>query len=239
MVVPSAVAPLLRELGQIADGLALPAYAVGGCVRDWLLGIKKTADLDVTVEGNGLILARQAAAALKAELTEHQQFGTATLELPGKANQRIDVSSCRKEAYSQPAAYPKVTPGALQDDLFRRDFTINAMAVSINRKTFGHCVDPFKGREDLGKGCLRVLHEGSFSDDPSRILRGIRFLKRFDLHWDPRTRELTLKAIADGELGRLNAGRLARELGHMADEPNPKACFNALAEMLDAAIKLS
>ena len=153
--------------------------------------------------------------------------------------QRLDVATCRKETYSKPAAYPKVAPGKLTDDLFRRDFTINAMAVSISPATFGRLIDPFKGKADLSRGCLRVLHDRSFVDDPSRILRSIRFLKRFDLRWDAHTRTLMLQAVASGFLGELNVGRLERELGHMFDEPNPRACFDALAELLDDAEKIS
>jgi len=111
------------------------------------------------------------------------------------------------------------------------------MAVSISPATFGRLIDPFKGKADLSRGCLRVLHDRSFVDDPSRILRGIRFLKRFDLRWDTHTRALMLQAIASGFLGELNVGRLERELGHMFDEPDPRACFDALAELLDAAKK--
>lgn len=235
VMIPTAAASLLHEVGRAAEGLRLPVYAVGGCVRDWLMGIKKTPDLDVAVEGNGLLLARQAALALKAKITEHQQFGTATLWVPGKAIQRIDVASCRKEAYSRPGSYPKVSAGKLKDDLFRRDFSINAMAVSINQKAFGSLFDLFKGREDLSRGCLRVLHGRSFIDDPSRILRGIRFLARFGFYWEASTRRLALEAIASGGLGGLNFGRLARELGYMADEPDPKACFNELALLIHDA----
>jgi len=239
VIIPSSVTPVLRKIGQMAEALKTPAYAVGGCVRDWLLGLAKTPDLDVTVEDGGLVLARRAAEALNARLTEHQQFGTATLDISSPRMQRVDVATCRKETYSKPAAYPKVVPGRLTDDLFRRDFTINAMAVLISPGTFGRLIDPFKGKADLSRGCLRVLHSRSFVDDPSRILRGIRFLKRFELRWDAHTRGLLLQAIASGLLGELNVGRLERELGHMFDEPNPRACFDALAELLDDAEKIS
>lgn len=238
VVVPTAVVSLLHDLGRIADALHLPVYAVGGCVRDWLLGIKQTPDLDVTVEGNGLWFARQAASQLGAELVEHQQFGTATLSFAGKANQRIDIASCRKESYSRPAAYPKVVAGKLRSDLVRRDFSVNAMAVSINDKSFGSLTDPFKGKADLSKGCLRVLHERSFIDDPSRILRGIRFMARFGFHWETATRKQAVEAIAAGGLGELNFGRLAREMDAMTDEPDPKACFDELALLISDAEKL-
>lgn len=238
MAIPASASSLLRKIGLIAQAQGMPAYAVGGCVRDWLLGSAKTPDLDVTVEGDGLIIARRAAQALGAILTEHQQFGTATLDISSSRLKRIDVASCRKETYSKPADYPKVAPGKLEDDLFRRDFTVNAMAVSISPGSFGQLVDPFNGEADLSKACLRVLHGRSFIDDPSRILRGVRFLKRFDWHWDAHTRALALQAIASGALGRLNVGRLAKELEHMCDEPDPKACFNGLADLLSDAMKM-
>lgn len=237
--VPSALKPLLHVIGKQADAWRLSAYAVGGCVRDWLLSARQTPDLDISVAGDALLLARKVAGCFSGKLIEHRQFGTATLELKGAGHRRIDFSGCRKEVYSRPAAYPKVSAGSLKEDLFRRDFSINAMAVVINSAGFGKLLDPFNGKKDLAAGMLRVLHARSFSDDPSRILRGVRFLARFGLHWDAKTYTLAVRAIAEGMLGELNVGRLGRELEHMIDEPKPRRCFDALAGLLAAAQKAS
>ncbi len=244
--IPKRVEPLLREVGRIADDHGVSAYAVGGCVRDWLLGRAGTSDLDVTVEGSGIELAQAVSRAMRATLTTHQQFGTATMQVhpalsrKGGVNPtgrtrplRVDFASCRREVYTRPAAYPSVSPGTLEEDLCRRDFTINAMALAISPGRFGIMIDPSHGLQDLRRKVLRALHERSFLDDPSRILRGIRFAQRFGLRWEPRTERAAREAIAAGALGRLNAGRFGKELDRMCDEPDPKTCFEQLAELLN------
>ena len=232
--VPDRLAPLLRSIGRIADGLGLPAYAVGGCVRDWQLGSPDRTDVDVTVEGDGIGVARAVARAFGGTVRAHPQFGTATVTL---GSRRVDFATCRRESYAKPAAYPTVTPGTLEDDLFRRDFTINAMAVALSSARFGLLVDPFHGAEDLDRRRLRMLHERSFLDDPSRILRGIRFAERFTLRWEPRTARALREAMAGGVLGRLNAGRLRKELDRMLDEPDPSACLQRFAACLASAAR--
>jgi tRNA nucleotidyltransferase (CCA-adding enzyme) len=232
---PSAIRPLLQEIGRIADDHRVAAYAVGGCVRDWLLGLTRTADVDVAVVGDGIAFARQLAQAFGVGVTSHQQFGTATLVLkPTRGRQpiRVDVASCRKETYREPAAYPKVTAGSLQDDLFRRDFTINALAMAINPKSFGKLVDPFGGAQDLKARRLRILHPKSFLDDPSRILRAVRFTQRFGLAMDSQTLRCLRRAMVSGVLARLNRGRLRKELDRMAEEPDPIACLKQLNQWL-------
>ena len=128
-----------------------------------------------------------------------------------------------------------MSPGTLEDDLFRRDFTINAMAVAIAPGRLGMLVDPFQGLRDLHRKTLRMLHGRSFLDDPSRILRGIRFAQRFGLRWERQTQRALKAAIAAGALGRLNAGRLRKELDRMCDEPDPRACFEQFAKLLKPA----
>lgn len=210
--VPDDVKPLLAAIGKVAAERAVAAYAVGGCVRDWLLGIMDTLDLDVTVEGDGIGLARRVADRLGGTVVVHEQFGTATVELPTKPPRKVDFATCRKETYAKPAAYPKVAPGSLKDDLFRRDFTINAMAMEIRPETFGRLVDPFGGWADLTARRLRILHAKSFRDDPSRIVRGMRFMRRYALAIEPSTAR-ALKAALDADaLADLNRGRLRREL---------------------------
>jgi tRNA nucleotidyltransferase (CCA-adding enzyme) len=228
-IIPANVRPLLRTIGEVADAHGMRAYAVGGCVRDWLLGLKGITDLDVTIEGNGMEVARAVSRVLKGSLHVHQQFGTATVVLP---RMRVDVATCRKETYTKPAAYPRIAAGTLRDDLRRRDFTINAMAIAIHPHRFGVVVDPCGGRKDLTTKTLRILHRRSFLDDPSRILRGVRFVQRFGLRWERSTLRAAREAMAEGALGWLNAGRLRKELDRMRAEPHPRACLDAFAWLL-------
>ena len=240
--IPRRVEPLLRAIGRLADERGMRAYAVGGCVRDWLFGLIGTPDLDVTVEGDGIAVAQAAARALGGTLTVHRQFGTATQRLRRQGHGgrpggplRVDFATCRRETYARPAAYPKVAAGTLGGDLFRRDFTINAIAAALGPARFGALADPFHGARDLRQRCLRVLHARSFLDDPSRLLRGIRFAHRFGLRWEPATRRAAREAVAAGALGWLNAGRLRRELDRMREEPDPLACYEELAALLNSS----
>jgi len=243
--VPSEMRPLLQEIGRIAQQQGVAAYAVGGCVRDWLSGIDRTTDVDIAVVGEGIAFARALARACGTRATPHEQFGTATLTVerswerarrPTRAHTstplRIDVASCRKETYAQPAAYPKVAAGTLKDDLFRRDFTINAMAMALAPNHFGALVDPFGGCRDLKRRRLRILHPRSFLDDPSRILRAARLTARFGLSLEPKTSQRLRQAVASGMLARLNRGRVRKEFERLIAEPDPLACLAHLGQWL-------
>ena len=240
---PRAVVPMLQAIGRIAEARGMSSYAVGGCVRDWLLGCVTETDLDVTVEGQGIDVARAAAHAFGGTLRVHAQFGTATILLSraamalgtpasGALVLRVDLATCRREAYAEPAAYPRVTIGTLEDDLFRRDFTMNAMAVAMTPQRFGRLIDPFGGLRDLRRRRLRILHPRSFLDDPSRILRGVRFAQRFHLQWERGTARALQEAVAAEALGWLNPGRWRKELDRMREEPDPRACVRALAALV-------
>ena len=233
--VPAAVRPVLQAVGRTAASLRARAYAVGGCVRDWLLALPTIEDLDVTVEGDGLGVAQAAAQALGGGgVVFHAQFGTATVRVPRAGGAlRVDVATCRKETYAKPAAYPKVAPGRLMDDLARRDFSINAMALDLDAARFGELIDPFGGAADLQTRLLRVLHSRSFLDDPSRLLRGVRLATRFRLAWEPDTAAAAAAAVRAGALGWLNAGRVRKELERLAGELDPAACARALARLLE------
>ena len=251
--VPESVRGLLEQIGHLAEAQKVQAYAVGGCVRDWLLGLSETVDVDIAVEGDGVAFAQRLAQAFEGSIRVHPAFGTSTVMIrsdklslasseryprrqaqQGQARQRssepfrIDVATCRRETYAKPAAYPKVAPGTLKDDLSRRDFTINAMAVALAPRDFGRLIDPFQGAKDLRQKRLRILHARSFVDDPSRILRGIRFAHRFGLRWERKTEQAMREALAAGALGWLNAGRLRKERELMAHEPRPDACLRRL-----------
>lgn len=239
MIIPVRSRPLLRVIGRLADRCDVRAYAVGGCVRDWLAGGSAGMDLDIVVEGHGIAFARELVRALGGSLDTHEQFGTAVAvvrhRLYGAHAMRIDVATARRESYAEPAAYPRIVAGTLEDDLFRRDFTINAMAVAIGSRRFGALMDPFGGASDLERKLLRILHARSFLDDPSRILRGIRFRHRFGLRWDRSTAAALEEAVSSGALGRLNAGRVRKEFDRMGCEPDPGACFQELAGWIEGA----
>jgi len=218
---------IIGIVGKIADKLKLPAYIVGGPVRDKLLGIANY-DLDFVVEGDGIRFAQELNKTLKGKLTIYRAFGTATIALKEK---KIDIVTARKETYKHPAAYPTVKPGAIKDDLFRRDFTINAMAISVNKKNFGELVDFYGGQKDLKKGVIRILHNKSFMDDPTRIFRAVRFSVRFGFKIEPHTKKLIKEAALDGLLGEVNAGRIRKEIELFLKEKNPKKCLETFSKL--------
>jgi len=219
---------IIEIVGKIADKLKIPAYTVGGPVRDKLLGISNC-DLDFVVEGDGIKFAEALNKKLKGRLTAYKAFGTATIKLKGK---RIDIVTSRKETYTHPAAYPTVKPGAIKDDLFRRDFTINAMAIGLNKKNFGRLVDFYGGRKDLKKGIIRIMHDKSFMDDPTRIFRAVRFSVRFGFKIEPHTKKLIKEAVLDGFLGEVNAGRIRKEIEAFLKEKNPKKCLDVFSKLM-------
>lgn len=226
--IPKEVLGLLKSIGKIADKDKMRAYAVGGFVRDLLLD-KKNLDLDIVAEGDAIMLAKKIAKIFKVRPAVHKQFGTATLKM---SSLRIDFATCRKEVYKRPAAYPKVAPGSIKDDLFRRDFTINAMAMSLNRGSFGRLLDFYGGLKDLNEKMIRVLHNASFSDDPSRCLRAIRFEQRYNFNIETDTEKMMHKAISEGMLCLLNKGRLKKELLLMVQEEKPLSCIKRLCEFV-------
>jgi len=215
-------------VGKIADELKIKAYIVGGPVRDKLLGMPNY-DLDFVVEGDGIKFAEVLNKKLNGKLITYKAFGTATIDLKGK---RIDIVTARKETYKRPAAYPTVKPGKIKDDLFRRDFTINAMALAIDKKGFGKLVDFYGGQKDLTKGVIRVLHDKSFMDDPTRIFRAVRFSVRFGFKIDPHTKRLMKEAVMGGFLGDVNAGRIRKEIELFLKEKNPKKCLDVFSKLM-------
>jgi tRNA nucleotidyltransferase (CCA-adding enzyme) len=217
----------LQPILQKAQSADLPVYLVGGCVRDLVLG-KEPIDVDVVVEGPADTFAKSAARSYKAKLVSHAQFLTHTLVFPG--GRHLDIATARTETYPEPAALPVVEPASLQDDLYRRDFSINALALSLNSTDFGHLWDPFGGAEDLRAEQVRVLHANSFKDDPTRIFRAARFAGRFgyDLEW--RTREWLSEAVAQQLPGRLSGARLREELIPILLEKDPRPALHLLCE---------
>ncbi|HEX9415256.1 MAG TPA: CBS domain-containing protein [Gaiellaceae bacterium] len=190
-------------------------YLVGGTVRDILLG-ERNFDVDVAVEGDGIAFARTLATALGGRVRPHDKFGTAVV-LYGEEG-RVDVVTARTEFYDAPAALPAVEHALIREDLFRRDFTINAMAVSLKGEDFGRLVDPFGGRRDLEAETIRVLHNLSFIDDPTRIFRAVRYENRYGFRMDEHTAGLARGCIEMGLVGDLSSARLRDELVALLEE---------------------
>jgi tRNA nucleotidyltransferase (CCA-adding enzyme) len=228
---------LLRKLGELADERGVGAYVVGGVVRDLVLDVGAGFDLDVVVEERGEEFAETAAARLGGSVKAHTRFGTAILVVPGGG--KVDVATARSEVYERPGALPVVTPGPIARDLERRDFTINSMAVTINAGDFGRLLDFHGGHADLTKrGILRVLSERSFEDDPTRILRGVRFAARFGFGFEPETERLLRQAVAEDRLSTVSGERIANEIVLILGEPEPWPPVERLATwgILDAIV---
>ncbi|MDP2905637.1 MAG: CCA tRNA nucleotidyltransferase [Candidatus Omnitrophota bacterium] len=215
---PQEMRGLIKLVGDVAAQKNMRVYLVGGFVRDLLLGATNL-DLDVVVEGDGISFAEDVAAELGSKLIRHHAFGTATI-VSGH-HLKIDVATARKEAYASPAQLPVVQPGSLKDDLFRRDFTINAMAVDINPNDFGRLIDFYGGISDLKNKKVRVLHDLSFFDDPTRILRAVRFEQRYGFHIEPRTLKRLKGAAKRGMLEAVEPQRMRDELILMLKEKEP------------------
>ncbi len=228
------VDPALQKVIKHLQKNGTEAYLVGGAVRDILLRCK-ILDYDiVTTMPSGRTLGKLASA-LKGRLTTYPEFGTASIIL--NQGQRFDFSQTRTEFYSQPAALPKIIPSNLLWDLFRRDFTINAMAISINNYDFGQLIDPFDGLNDLRRGIIRIIHERSFVDDPTRIFRALRYSARFNFNIEPSTNKLLHKAIKCGYHKLLSGERVKNELFLISKE---QSWLRIIKKLLGAGIiKLS
>ncbi len=225
---PVEIKDLINLISQAAALRKWPVYLVGGFVRDLLLG-KDNYDLDIVVEGEADILAADLAAKLGGRYVRHHQFGTATVY---KGHLKIDLATARREIYVKPAALPQVEFGTLQEDLKRRDFTINAMAVNINQGNFGKLMDFYQGRQDLRAKKIRVLHDLSFVDDPTRILRSIRFEQRFGFRLESHTLKLLQSACQEKMLEITQPQRLREELILMLKEKQPLAQLKRLSQLV-------
>ena len=207
---------LLGEIGKTAGARGEAAYLVGGVVRDLLLG-QPNLDLDLVVEGKAIPLARQLAKAKNWGVRTHPRFGTAKLYWKDFS---LDLVTARSETYGRPGALPTVKPGTIQDDLFRRDFTINAMAVHLSPESFGELIDPHGGQRDLEERLIRILHRRSFSDDPTRILRALRYEQRLDFRLEQDTEGLIQRDL--DKLDAVTGERLWHELELILEEECPE-----------------
>jgi tRNA nucleotidyltransferase (CCA-adding enzyme) len=218
---------LLRQAGEVAERLRYHAYVVGGFVRDLFLHISNL-DLDIVVEGNGIHFAKELAAELKATVRTHRKFGTATVIL--RDGTRIDVATARLEYYEYPAAIPTVELSSIKLDLYRRDFTVNAMAIHLNPERFGTLVDFFNSQNDLKRQRISVLHNLSFVEDPARIFRAIRFEQRLDFRIAKHTEKLLKNAVQMRLFERFSPPRFFNELRLILSEDNPLPALRRMAE---------
>ncbi len=222
---PQKLLALVKSINGQAVERGERVYLVGGVVRDMFLGYPNF-DLDLVVEGTAVKLAQQVAETSQAKLLAHHRFGTAKLRYE---NFTLDLATARKEAYTRPGALPIVTPGTLKDDLIRRDFTINAMAISLGSNDYGDLTDPHQGKNDLEHRLIRILHPGSFSDDATRILRAVRYEQRLGFGIETQTARLLNRDIP--MLDTISGARIRHELELIFREKLPELALKRLGEM--------
>lgn len=234
---------LIRLVRTEAERLDMPLYLVGGSVRDLLLG-RAINDFDLTVEGDAAKLAESILRKFAGKVVFHSRFGTATWTLDETTFKRLDVPllgassfpafldfiSARAESYPKPGALPAVKRSTIDDDLRRRDFSINAMALRLDGRFWGQLHDPLNGQADLERKRIRVLHERSFVDDPTRMLRAIRYEKRYGFEIEPETLKL-FNAESRNVLSQLSGERLRHEIDLMYDESDPSAMLRRAADL--------
>ncbi len=215
---PKRIQSLLAEFGQVGDTLGYSVYAVGGFVRDLLMRVENL-DLDIVVEGDGIKFAEEFEKRAHCRIRTHRKFGTAIILFTDGF--KVDVATARVEVYESPAALPTVERGPVKMDLYRRDFTINALAIQLNPKAFGELIDFFGGVKDIKDKVIRVLHNLSFVEDPTRVFRAIRFEQRLGFLIGKHTQQLIRNAVKMGFLDRLSGGRVLGELILLFQEENP------------------
>jgi tRNA nucleotidyltransferase (CCA-adding enzyme) len=224
----AATGDLLRAAGRLAAESGWRLATVGGLVRDLLRGrlAARPRDLDLAVEGDARLLARRLGRAFGGRVREHEAFLTATVTLPD--GRGLDLATARRERYRRPGALPLVEPATLEEDLARRDFTVNALAVRIDEAAWGEVLDPTGGLADLARGRIRVLHPLSFVEDPTRVFRAGRFAERLGFRLEPSTRRLLAAAAGLGAYEALSGDRLLAELEAILGEPRPSAVLARL-----------
>ena len=224
---PERIHNLLMEFGRGGDELGYSVHAVGGFVRDLLLRVENY-DVDIVVEGDGIRLAEEFEKKFPCRIRTHKKFGTAIILFPDGL--KVDVATARWEVYDSPAALPTVESASIKMDLYRRDFTINTLAIQLNPKGFGELIDFFGGVKDIKEKVIRVLHNLSYVEDPTRVFRAIRFEQRFGFQIGKHTQNLMKNAVKVGFLERLSGGRVLSELILILQEENP---LPALKRMRD------
>lgn len=238
---PEATRDLLRLVSRLSESQNVKAFVAGGFVRDLLRGAPSS-DLDIVVEGDAVALARHLCRQLGGSLVVHRTFGTASIE--GWGGGRVDVATARREYYPAPGALPAVAPARIEEDLARRDFTVNAIALALTGPAFGQLLDPRGGQQDLARRRLRILRPLSFVEDPTRIFRAARYATRLKLSMDRWTRHCLANALALGAYPALSGQRLLAELELILAEPEWEPTLIALGRvgalrLLDPAYRFS
>jgi tRNA nucleotidyltransferase (CCA-adding enzyme) len=218
----------LKIVGEVADEIGFPVYLVGGIVRDLFLRVSNP-DVDIVVEGDGITFAGMLVKKMGGRMKTHQKFGTAVVVLSGGL--KLDIATARLEYYKSPAALPTVELSSIKKDLYRRDFTINTLAVRLNRKRYGELIDFFGGLRDIKDKTIRVLHSLSFVEDPTRVLRAVRFEQRFNFHLSKHTHNLIKTAVNMKLFDRLTGERIYTELVLMFSESEPLKVLKRMREL--------
>ena len=225
MQLPAEVRDLLRQLGAVADRLDFPIFLVGGVVRDLLLR-HPNLDIDIVVEGDAIAFANSFAQTTTCRIRPHEKFGTAVIILPDGF--KVDVASARIEYYDRPAALPQVEYASIHHDLYRRDFSINTLTIALNQDRFGQMFDFFGGQRDLKDRSIRVLHNLSFIEDPTRLFRAVRFEQRLGFTIGRQTARLMASAVRLKSVRKIAGIRILHELEQILDEPRVVAALTRL-----------
>jgi tRNA nucleotidyltransferase (CCA-adding enzyme) len=225
---PDKIKNIFKIVSDISHELKYKAYLVGGIVRDFLLGVQNF-DVDIVVEGDGIIFAKKLREILNAKVDSYQKFKTAVLVMENE--QHIDIASARVEYYDKPAALPNVEMGSIKQDLARRDFTINTLALSLNKNDFGTILDFFSGRKDIADKKIKVLHKMSFIEDPTRIFRAVRFEQRLGFKMDNQTEKLAISTLEMNIVSELIGIRIRDEIIAILNEGRPWKSIQRLYEL--------
>ncbi|MDO8524974.1 MAG: hypothetical protein Q7S07_00610 [Candidatus Omnitrophota bacterium] len=220
---------LLKRIGNFANEAGYSAFLVGGTVRDIILG-RDSLDLDIVVEGDAIKLGEALAKELDGKLVTHRGFGTCSVSI--KDGLRLDLATARKEKYRRPGAMPTVEFSSLEDDLSRRDFTINAMAIGLNKDNFGQLVDLFGGKRDLDLKFIRAMHDRSFIDDPTRIFRAVKLEQRLGFAIEAHTLRLINAAVQDNAISKVSRGRIRKEMALISKEKSKGKILKRLAGVI-------
>jgi tRNA nucleotidyltransferase (CCA-adding enzyme) len=219
---------ILEHMGEIGDDLQVDVFVVGGFVRDLLLR-EENLDLDIVVEGDGIAFAAEFARRFDCRIRTHRKFGTAVLIFPDEF--KVDIASARTEYYMEPGALPTVEHAPIKLDLYRRDFTINTLAIALNERHYGELYDFFGAQRDLQEKAIRVLHNLSFVEDPTRVFRAIRFEQRLGFEMGAHTEHLLRSAVRMGFLEKVGGPRMLNELIHILKESDPLPAVLRMAEL--------
>jgi tRNA nucleotidyltransferase (CCA-adding enzyme) len=224
----SKVMSLLKSVSEVSKQRSEEVFLVGGIVRDLILGFSNQ-DVDLVVLGDGIEFAKTLATICGGHISAHQRFGTAVMVMPDGFH--VDIVSARKESYDKPGALPTVQLGSLRADLYRRDFTINTLAINLTEGKFGQLVDYFGGIKDINNSTVRILHGLSFMDDPTRLLRAARFAARFNFSFSDGTKQALNTAIEKNMFSRISGKRIHQELVQILENSRPLATLELMDKL--------